>query len=135
MNGSKKCHETHMTKKQLTDIREMLVAEQRRIEADLTGFSHRNPRSSEIKFETDYKDVGDGVDENAAEVAQYTNDLSVESELEKTLRDIEKAIKMIDDGEYGICKYCGDKIDVKRLMIRPTSTSCIACKKTFTKEA
>lgn len=123
-----------MTKQQLSDIREMLVEEKQRVEADLGGFSHRNARSTETEFETEYKDVGDGVDENASEVAQYTNDLSVESELEKTLRDVEKAIKMIDDGKYGACKYCGDEIDVKRLMIRPTSTSCIACKKTFTKE-
>lgn len=123
-----------MTKKELAEIRAMLVVEQRRIEADLASFSHRNTRTSETEFETDYKDVGDGVDENAAEIAQYTNDLSVESELEKTLRDIEKAVRMIDEGDYGKCKYCGDQIDVKRLMIRPMSTSCIACKKTFTKE-
>ncbi|MFA5022441.1 MAG: hypothetical protein WC508_05165 [Patescibacteria group bacterium] len=28
-----------------------------------------------------------------------------------------------------MCKYCGQVIEEKRLMIRPTSSSCVACKK------
>lgn len=124
-----------MTKKQLQNIKDKLEAEKARIEAELSGIAHRNPSTSEADFETDYKDVGDDDDDNASEVAQYTSDLSVSSELEKTLRDIEDALSSMSKSEYGICKYCGDEIDPKRLEIRPTSSSCIACKKTFTKEA
>ncbi|OGL71852.1 hypothetical protein A3C17_01940 [Candidatus Uhrbacteria bacterium RIFCSPHIGHO2_02_FULL_53_13] len=124
-----------MTKKQLQAIKEKLEVEKARIEAELAVMAHRNPQTSESDFEADYKDVGDDDDDNASEVAQYTSDLSVSSELEKTLRDIEKALASMKKGDYGLCKYCGDSIDPKRLEIRPTSSSCIACKKTFTKEA
>jgi DnaK suppressor protein len=124
-----------MTKAEIKKIKGILETERERVENELSGIAHRNPQAKETAYETDYKDIGDDSDENATEIAQYTNDLSVESELEKLLRDIEKALFMIEEGSYGSCKYCGDKIAVKRLEIRPTSSSCIACKKTFTKEA
>ncbi len=124
-----------MTKAELKKIKGILESERERVANELSGIAHRNPKAKEATFETDYKDVGDDVDDNATEVAQYTNDLSVEAELEKLLRDIDKAVTRIGEGSYGACKYCGDKIAVKRLEIRPTSSSCIACKKTFTKEA
>lgn len=111
-----------MKKSVITKLATKLEDEKGRILKELTGVSG-------------YKDLGDDVDDNAAEIAQYTNDLSVESELEKTLRDIDKALVRIREGSYGTCKYCGDEIGEKRLEIRPTSSSCIACKKTFTKEA
>ena len=34
----------------------------------------------------------------------------------------------------GICKYCDQPIDEKRLRARPTSGACISCKKTLTDE-
>ena len=111
-----------MKKAVLTKLAGKLEEEKSRIMKELTGVSG-------------YKDLGDDVDDNAAEIAQYTNDLSVETELEKTLRDIDKALLRVKSGDYGTCKYCGDQIGEKRLEIRPTSSSCIACKKTFTKEA
>ena len=77
-----------MTKKQLQNIKDKLEKEKSRIEAELLSMAHRNPSTSETDFEADYKDVGDDDEDNASEVAQYTSDLSVSSELEKTLRDI-----------------------------------------------
>jgi DnaK suppressor protein len=54
--------------------------------------------------------------------------------LEDELNDTIKALKAIESGKYGICKYCGKPIDEKRLIARPTSSSCIECKKTLTQE-
>jgi DnaK suppressor protein len=44
------------------------------------------------------------------------------------IRKIQKALKRIDEGEYGICDNCGDDITEKRLMARPVATWCIDCK-------
>jgi len=44
------------------------------------------------------------------------------------IRKIQKALKRIDEGEYGICDNCGDDITDKRLMARPVATWCIDCK-------
>ena len=48
---------------------------------------------------------------------------------EKSFLDkIEKALKKIEDGSFGICEECGEEISVKRLEARPETTLCIRCK-------
>ena len=48
---------------------------------------------------------------------------------EKSFLDkIEKALRKIDDGSFGICEECGEEISVKRLEARPETTLCIRCK-------
>ncbi|HEY1693520.1 MAG TPA: TraR/DksA C4-type zinc finger protein [Polyangiaceae bacterium] len=48
---------------------------------------------------------------------------------EKSFLDkIEKALKKIDDGSFGVCEECGEEISVKRLEARPETTLCIRCK-------
>ncbi len=111
-----------------------LEEEKKRLETELSKFSHRNQKASETEFTTDFPNMGDKEDENASEVARYSDNLSLEDELEKALRDVEKAEELIEKGKYGICKYCGQQIDERRLEARPTSTSCIQCKKTLTQE-
>jgi DnaK suppressor protein len=115
-------------------MKEELLAEKTRLEEELSKFTHRNQKAAESDFETDFPDHGDGEDENAAEVAEFSNNLSLEDELEKALRDVEKTLERITDDTYGICKYCNAEIDERRLKARPTSSSCIQCKKTLTQE-
>lgn len=44
------------------------------------------------------------------------------------LEKIEKALRKIEDGSFGICEECGEEISVKRLEARPETTLCIRCK-------
>ncbi len=46
----------------------------------------------------------------------------------KLIKKIQKAIKRIDDGDFGYCSSCGDDISIARLKARPMTTLCIACK-------
>lgn len=123
-----------MTPDLVSKMKELLEAEKARLEKELAHFAHRNPKGSEADFSSDFPNLGEKEDENASEVAQFSDNLSLEDELEKGLRDVESALKLIEKGTYGVCKYCGQKIDERRLIARPTSTSCIQCKKTLTQE-
>lgn len=118
------------------DMKTALAVEKQKLEAELAGMAHRNPRPNEDgqTFEVQYTNFGESEDENAAEIAQYGDNLSLEQELESALKDVESALKAVDNGTYGICKYCKQQISEDRLRARPTSTSCIACKKTLTQE-
>ncbi|SJM92532.1 Transcriptional regulator, TraR/DksA family [Crenothrix polyspora] len=40
---------------------------------------------------------------------------------------ITQALARIDNGEYGICELCGDKIDYERLSVIPHASMCIKC--------
>ena len=44
------------------------------------------------------------------------------------IRDIEQALRDIEDGEYGICDRCDEDIPIKRLKARPMARHCISCK-------
>jgi RNA polymerase-binding protein DksA len=123
-----------MNKTKLEEIKQILLKEKERLEKELSGFSHRNPKSPTTDFNSEFPNIGDEEGENAAEVAQFTDNLSLENELERALRDVESALKKIEAGTYGLCTYCKQEIDEKRLQARPTSSSCIKCKKTLTQE-
>lgn len=123
-----------MDKKLLAELRELLESEKMKLEAEIKNIAHRNVSATEGAFDADFPTHGDKEDENAAEVAEFSDNLSLESELESALKDVHSALKAIETGEYGKCKYCHQEIDPQRLLARPTSTSCIACKKTLTQE-
>lgn len=123
-----------MKKAFLKEIEGQLTEEKKRLEDELTEFSHRNKKAAGTDYEADFPNMGDKEDENAEEVATYSTNLTLERTLESNLRDVEKALDRIDKGTYGICKYCGKEISEKRLRARPASSSCIECKKSFKQE-
>lgn len=120
-----------MDKKTLKEIEKKLLAQKAAIEAELAATGKKDDATSQDdeNFKSRFPNYGDKEDENAAEVAVYSDRIAIEQELEKDLRDVNKALKSIKDGSYGICKYCGKTIDERRLTIRPTSSSCVECKK------
>jgi len=111
-------------KKQLEERRESLVRQLGNIGDQAEG--------AETNFNATFPQYGDSAEDNAVEVADYAKNLSVEKELEKELRDVEKAIRKMEDGTYGVCGHCGKEISVERLRVRPESGSCIACKNAIT---
>jgi len=45
----------------------------------------------------------------------------------KRLALVERALKAVEDGSYGLCALCGEKIQTGRLKIRPESRVCMRC--------
>lgn len=43
------------------------------------------------------------------------------------LANIERALILIAQGEYGYCAECGEEIDLRRLEFDPSSSLCINC--------
>lgn len=124
-----------MTPEFIAKMKGLLEEEQARLERDLGDMGKKDP-AHPGHYQPDYPESqSNSDDDNALEMAEYGDDLSLDAKLEAELRDVKKALKSIDDGSYGICKYCNKEIDQKRLEARPTSSSCIACKKALTQEA
>lgn len=112
-----------MTSETLNKIKTDLLERKRQLDEELNGVG-ADPETHRMQL----PDYGDESDENAQEVEQYTTNLETDKVLEKTLNDINRALEDIEKGTYGICKYCGNEIEEKRLLIRPFSSSCVACK-------
>ena len=122
------------SKKFVNRLKERLTSEKQRLEEELKQFTQKNRGSVGPDLKIRFSNLGEKTDENAAEVTQFSNNLSLKDELEKALRDVTKALLTIEEGVYGLCKYCKNEINEKRLLARPTSSSCIKCKKTLTQE-
>ena len=46
----------------------------------------------------------------------------------KFLQFLNRALEMIEEGTFGVCKECGDLINAERLEEVPHTTSCFECK-------
>ncbi len=121
-----------LSKKFVEEMKEQLLAQKEKIEGELSQFATRTGDSDD--FKSTFPDYGNKDDENAEEVATYETNLRLEETLEKELRDISNSLKKMEDGTYGVCKYCKKPIPENRLRARPTSGSCVECKKTLTQE-
>lgn len=117
-----------MDKDNLEKIKTQLLDNKARLEMELSKFAKKN---AEVPgdYNATFPEFGESEDENAQEVAEYENRRALEQTLESELEDVLKSLKAIEDGTYGICKYCQEPIDEARLLARPTSSSCVACKK------
>ncbi len=117
-----------INEKTIKKIKKNLEKRKKQLLRDLKHIAKKKNESGEDEYRATFPEYGDKTDENAQEITEYSTNVAQEDVLEKTLRDVEKALKRIEDGTYGICKYCGNPIPEKRLEARPTASSCVACK-------
>ncbi|BFD25331.1 MAG: TraR/DksA C4-type zinc finger protein [Candidatus Parcubacteria bacterium] len=119
--------EKELTPQEIEKIKKNLIARRAGLMADMEEKSRVNPNEAD-NLSSKFPEYGDKPDENAQEIMDYSTDLATEQILEKTLIEINGALKRIENGTYGICRYCKNPIGAKRLMARPVASSCISCK-------
>ncbi len=116
--------ENVLNAEELEAIKQDLLARKKQILADLEEIVDVDEDGRKVKF----PEYGDKLDENAQEIEEFTTNLATDKVLESTLRDIDGALKRIEDGTYGICKYCEKPIAKKRMQARPVASACVECK-------
>jgi RNA polymerase-binding transcription factor DksA len=105
------------------EMRQKLEAELERLERLRSGLSaeldeaHGDPSVTIIDFDQHPGDSGSDVLEAAV-------DVSVLSQLESRLVDVEAALHRLDNGSYGRCQVCGTEIHPERLEARPDARLC-----------
>ena len=66
--------------------------------------------------------------DHASEMLDREVDESLEENAELLVRDIDQALRKIDDGTYGKCERCGQDIPEERLDAVPYASLCVSCK-------
>jgi len=113
-----------LTKKELAEFREMLLARRRDLVGDMSGIQAgalrgRQGGSGELSnMPTHLADIGSDNYEQ-----EFTMGL-LESE-RVLLQEIDEALQRIEDGTYGICQGTGKPISKARLRARPWAKYCI----------
>jgi RNA polymerase-binding transcription factor DksA len=102
--------------------RELLMAEQERltiIRDDLT-------EEEAALDDTDDQDASEAVDgqhpgDIGTDLAERERDMTQLEDVDQELRDIEDALRRLDEGTYGQCEVCGRPIPDERLEANPTA--------------
>lgn len=69
-----------------------------------------------------------GFADSAQSTAERGKVLALIDRLRGQLLDVERALRKIEDGTYGLCQRCGEPIGLERLEALPYSTLCVSCK-------
>ncbi len=69
----------------------------------------------------------DSVDQASADT-EKTVAVQVQNREREEIRDIEGALRRIENGAFGLCNTCGDEISDARMGAYPETTLCIVCK-------
>ncbi len=104
--------------------KEKLAAERQRLVSQRGSL---NGEGGPVAQRATFPDYGDKEEDNAAEVAQFQDNLSLTTNLDEQIAGIDRALEQIVSGTYGVCTRCGKPIDEKRLVAVPeaaTHTSC-----------
>lgn len=117
-----------MNKELLEQLKIKLEEQKKSLEKELKSFAEKD---SNLKHNWDakYPNREDGdKDEEADEVQEYDNMISLEHSLESKLKDVNLALEKIEKGEYAKCENCGKQIEEERLQAAPEAKLCINCK-------
>ncbi|MBX4205172.1 MAG: hypothetical protein KW788_03245 [Candidatus Doudnabacteria bacterium] len=114
-----------ISKELLEENKKKLLDEQKRIK---TVLGHEDIKDGSGEFPGEYKpkydELGNEEGENASEVENFGNQLSVTENLEEQLIRVESALAKMENGTYGICAQ-GDEIEEGRLRANPTAETCM----------
>jgi RNA polymerase-binding protein DksA len=115
-----------MTNVSTDHFRDALVAERKRVQHALDVLHQENSTS----VDEELGEVGSSsIDDHPGDVATETHDRELDYGLEEhaqaVLKEIDAALRRIEDGTYGKCEVCGRDIDEARLEARPWATLCI----------
>ncbi|HEY2325876.1 MAG TPA: TraR/DksA C4-type zinc finger protein [Gaiellaceae bacterium] len=105
------------------EFRGLLEAERERLLRHSARYQREN--SGSLVDELDESAGTDNLGDFAA--ATYDREFAdgIEEGVADTLRQIDAALKRIEDGTYGVCEICGKPIGADRLRAIPWTTRCI----------
>ncbi len=116
--------EVKLTKKEIDELQARLQQERAELEVQLATIE-------DTSFATTQSDLsGDvGLDDESADAGTATfereKDLSIEQNVRDLLQKIDRALKRIEEGSYGLCERCGRPIEKARIKALPYVDLCI----------
>jgi DnaK suppressor protein len=113
-----------LTKKELDELRTRLETERAELEGQLetleenTFAASQSDMSGEVAFDDETADAGTATFERE-------RDLSIENNVRDLMAKIDRALRRMDAGTYGLCDRCGKPIEKARIKALPYVDLCI----------
>lgn len=117
-----------MDTKQINHFKNKLEKEKQDLISKLQTIGRINPENPQ-----DWEPIPGEQDDSPADtndfadaISEYEENTALLKELETQLKDINDALKKIDEGKYGICEISGHEIEIDRLEANPSARTCKA---------
>lgn len=72
--------------------------------------------------------------DHGTETYEREKDFGLLARAQEVVRQIDDALKRMDEGTYGTCRRCGAKIDEERLAALPYASRCVSCEQEVEEE-
>lgn len=72
-------------------------------------------------------DVSDRLDAASPVASAGEESFALAMRAYETVADIDRALERIEDGTYGVCRWCGTDIPFERLKALPATETCVDC--------
>ncbi|CAN5755139.1 hypothetical protein BH18ACT17_BH18ACT17_17030 [soil metagenome] len=116
--------QTKLTAKEVTELKGRLEEERTELQDQLTTIEEETFAATQSELSGDV-----GLDDESADAGTATfereKDLSIENNVRDLLDKIDRALKRIDDGTFGICARCAKPIEKARIKALPYVDLCI----------
>lgn len=108
------------------------VAEQRQLLLDEVERLDRKVAATDEELTDLLRSGTDGAGRDPADVGSSNFERDQELSLAQNVREMADqarlALKLFDEGQYGLCEVCGDPIGKGRMQVFPRATLCVKCK-------
>ena len=118
-----------MTRTELEELAERLRRRAEKLHAEVAAKQHGSVALEVpgVDRERDNDDMSFVISEAEIETSEAERD-------EVELSAIERTLRQIDDGSYGVCVACGVDIPAARLRAQPLAARCVPCQSAREKE-
>jgi YteA family regulatory protein len=114
-----------LTTQQLSELRASLLNSKKEIEERLRQSDHFDlERGHYHESMGELSSYDNHPADEGTDLFEREKDIALNEHIEKELKDIQQALKAIENGSYGICKKCGKEIPFERLEALPTALYC-----------
>ena len=116
--------ESKLTAKEIGDLRTQLEQERLQLETQLAMIEEETFAATQSELTGEV-----GLDDESADAGTATfereKDLSIEHNVRDLLNKIDRALRRMDSGTYGLCERCGRPITKARIRALPYADLCI----------
>ena len=100
-------------------VKEKLEKEKEQLVKELDYYKKEDP------YLIPDRDTSNSLDDDITETEGHDRITATRLSLKARLSEVNKALERIEDGTYGVCKKCGEKIGEERLQVMPTAFLCM----------
>ena len=122
-----------MNKRKMTTLRNRLEGRKAEIESDVSYMADEM-RSIGVEQDDENGALGNHIAEDGASVAEAERIVTVTEDLQDILAQVDAALERMNEGTYGVCQRCGQKIGEERLEAFPYVAYCITCQEIMERE-